>query len=395
MDLTIALCCTTTFEDAVASLVPLSQLAPEPTFDLVVVDDAVPGVRGLVQLLDGNVTAVLHTAPAGLAAVVRNAVARAESDVVALLLSGAVVLDGWHRRLSAALSEPGVSAVVSLPEDLPASLQHSALAATAVVARRDELLAVDVAGVPDALVLPFMVQALERAGRVVVDTVGLRRAPAQAPTSRGSFEPGTPVELTIVVPTLDATSERARRCLAAIQACTEAPHEVVVVDNGAPAQGFSRPVNAGLRAADSPFIVVCNDDVEVLPGWWPPLRAALETGAEVVFPATEGGVTRPDFSAWCFALRAGSRDRLGWAPGRFFREDLVLWYQDTDLLVRLREQGAPPALVPDSRVRHGLSKSVRTSDPRLSRWISNQVRLDRDRFEGLHGAAVPGAAVWG
>jgi len=43
-------------------------------------------------------------------------------------------------------------------------------------------------------------------------------------------------------------------------------YEIVLVDNGAPPQGFTGPVNSGLRAARGRYAVVMNDDVEVLPG---------------------------------------------------------------------------------------------------------------------------------
>src|SRR3712207_8323159 len=92
------------------------------------------------------------------------------------------------------------------------------------------------------------------------------------------------------------------RCVAAVQRTTDAPYDVVVVDNGAPPQGFTAPVNAGIRASRAPYVVVMNDDVETLPGWWAPLRAALDAGAAVAFPLTIDGPMRTDFAAWCFAV---------------------------------------------------------------------------------------------
>ena len=61
---------------------------------------------------------------------------------------------------------------------------------------------------------------------------GLRRAP------------GEEVELSIVIPTLDATPSALRRCVAALHNTTDVAHEIVVVDNGAPPQGFTAPVNS-------------------------------------------------------------------------------------------------------------------------------------------------------
>jgi GT2 family glycosyltransferase len=151
----------------------------------------------------------------------------------------------------------------------------------------------------------------------------------------------------VVIPTLDANSERVRACVAAIQSRTEAPHQIVLIDNGAPPQGFTAPVNAGLRAVNTPYAVVMNDDVEVLSGWWPPLQEALDQGAAVAFPFTEGdGRIRTDFAAWRFALTREALEEMAHAPGELFDPEFRVWYQDTDLLTRLRAafQRKHPAL---------------------------------------------------
>ncbi len=206
-------------------------------------------------------------------------------------------------------------------------------------------------------------------------------------------DPADPaVELSIVIPTLDAASERVRACIAAAQATTDVAHEIVVIDNGAPPQGFTAPVNAGLRAARGRYAVVLNDDVELLAGWWPPLRAALDAGAAVVFPLTIDGAMRNDFAAWCFALSRETLDDYAVAEGEFLDPDLVVWFQDTDLLERLRRDGRPPLLVEQSRIRHGLSLTVASEDPQLRAWINRQVAADKAAFERKHGAAVAGAA---
>jgi len=200
--------------------------------------------------------------------------------------------------------------------------------------------------------------------------------------------PGEQPELTVVIPTLDATSDRVRASVAAVQARTDVAHELVIVDNGSPPQGFSAPVNAGIRAARTPYVVVMNDDVEVLPGWWAPLRASLDGGASVVFPLTVQGGMRNDFAAWCFAMTRGTVELYGHAAAEFFDPALVVWYQDTDLLFRLREAGSPPVMVPESQIRHGLSETVGSDDPELSAWIRAQVAIDRERFILKHPGAV-------
>jgi GT2 family glycosyltransferase len=168
----------------------------------------------------------------------------------------------------------------------------------------------------------------------------------------------------------------------------------VVVDNGSPPQGFSAPVNAGLRAARTPYVVVMNDDVEPLPGWWSPLRATLDHGAAVAFPLTVEGPMRFDFPAWCFAMHANTIAEFGHAPGEFFDPSLVVWYQDTDLLLRLRRAGRPPELAEGSSVRHVLSATIWSVDAELSTWIRVQTAADRERFLRKHpNVAMNGHAL--
>jgi GT2 family glycosyltransferase len=175
-----------------------------------------------------------------------------------------------------------------------------------------------------------------------------------------------------------------RACVSAIQRCTEGPYEIVLVDNGAPPQGFTAPVNSGLRAARGRYAVVMNDDVEVLPGWWPPLREALDAGASVTFPLTIDGAMRDDFAAWCFAVSRGTLEEFESAPGQFLDERFTVWYQDTDLNTRLRAAGRPPQLVEGSRIRHGLSETVASDDPELRAWITREVERDREEFLAKH-----------
>jgi GT2 family glycosyltransferase len=236
--------------------------------------------------------------------------------------------------------------------------------------------------VPDEHVFAALCLALEgRAEQVRASTLvapGTRMGAARR-------APGEDPELTIVIPTLDAASERVRACVSAIHRATaEAPYEIVLVDNGAPPQGFTGPVNSGLRAARGRYAVVMNDDVEVLPGWWPPLREALDAGASVSFPVTIDGTMRTDFAAWCFAVSRESLERFEVEPGEFFDPRFRVWYQDTDLLARLREAGMPPVCVEGSQIRHGLSETVASDDPALRAWIEQEVARDRDAFVAKH-----------
>jgi GT2 family glycosyltransferase len=237
-------------------------------------------------------------------------------------------------------------------------------------------------GAPEGLEMAAICVELARRGEVVTVPESVAAPARTAVTARRA--PGARAELTVVIPTLDAAAPRVRACLAAIAANTTVPHQVVLVDNGSPPQGFSAPVNAGLRAADTAYAVVMNDDVEPLEGWWEPLRAALDDGTAVVFPQTIEGGMREDFAAWCFALAAPTLREMSHAPGEFFDPSLRVWFQDTDLLLRLRAIGRPPRLVRESHIRHALSATVKSEDPALRAWIDQTIAGDRQAFERKH-----------
>ena len=103
--------------------------------------------------------------------------------------------------------------------------------------------------------------------------------------------------------------------------------------------------------------------------------------AAVAYPLTVGGPMRFDFPAWCFAMGSDTVREFGYGDGEFFDPSLVVWYQDTHLLDRLRSAGTPPVFVAESRIRHGLSQTVGTPDPALRAWIDTQIVADKARYE--------------
>ena len=364
-------------ERSLRCLASLASVPDDPAHEVVVVDDASADLAPVLARIEEGAEIVRLERRRGLAAALRAGVERATGDVVVLLRGAVEVEPGFLAPLVAALD--GADAAVAASGGVPS-------ASLAVAVHRSGLAIPDA---PDDLVVA---ELLLRLGAVREVTGSVVRGPG-ARTIGARRSPGEPVELSIVIPTLDATSDRVRACVAAIHRTTDAAHEIVLVDNGAPPQGFTAPVNAGLRAARGAYAVVMNDDVETLPGWWAPLRAGLDAGAAVTFPVTVDGTMRPDFAAWCFAVSRATLDDFAVAPGEFFDPGLVVWYQDTDLLQRLRLAGRPPQLVAESQIRHGLSQTVATDDPALRAWIDRRIALDRAAFQGKHGANVAGAAV--
>jgi GT2 family glycosyltransferase len=358
----------------------------EPSHEIIVVDDASADLEPLLSRLQGDVEVVRNDRRLGFAAAAMRGAERARGDVVVFIRDAAVPGPEWLAPLAKALDDPSVG--------FAASTAENPVTAWSFAVRAADLRAVGMPNVPGPLVAGALSLSLAERG---LRALAAPASPVAAPGARtgGARRPaGEEPELTIVIPTLDATSERVRACVAAVQAGTEAAHEIVIVDNGCPPQGFAAPVNAGLRAARTPYVVVMNDDVEPLTGWWPPLRAAIDAGIAVACPLTVDGAMRFDFPAWCFAMGREALVEFSHAPGQFFDPALVLWYQDTDLLYRLREAGRPPLVVESARIRHGLSQTVGSEDPDLSAWIKVQVAADRERFIVKHpDAALQGHAL--
>jgi GT2 family glycosyltransferase len=362
-----------------------------PSHEIVIVDDASVGLESLLARLEGDLNVVRTPRRLGFSGAVAAGLAVAQGEVIVLLRDGAAPATGWLEALCAALEDPAVGLATSATAGHP---KTHPVSAWALAARAEELHTTGLPSTADQLVAGALALDLAGRGRRVVSVPTSLVSARGARTGAMRRPAGEAPELTVVIPTLDATAERVRTCVAAVQANTEAAHEIVLVDNGSPPQGFAAPVNAGLRAARTPYVVVMNDDVEPLAGWWAPLRTTLDAGAAVAFPLTVEGPMRFDFPAWCFAVSAQALQQFSHAPGEFFDPSLVVWYQDTDLLHRLRLAGRPPLLADGSRIRHGLSATVMTEDPELSAWIRVQVAADRDRFLRKYpGVALDGHAL--
>jgi GT2 family glycosyltransferase len=364
-------------EQALRCFESLAMLPPEPEHEVVVVDDASVGLDDLLARLEGDVNVIQMDQRVGLAKSVERAAADAHGEVLVMLRGAPEVAHGWLGPLVQAVSSGRVAAAASATAGDPAT--HLVSAYALAVARGA---ASDMPSVPDEHVFAALCLSLDGRAELV------RASTLVAPGTRmgaARRAPGDDPEVSIVIPTLDAASGRVQACVSAIHRATgEVPYEIVLVDNGAPPQGFTGPVNSGLRGARGRYAVVMNDDVEVLPGWWPPLREALDAGASVSFPVTIDGTMRTDFAAWCFAVSRDTLDRFSVEPGEFFDPRFRVWYQDTDLLARLRASGTPPVCVEGSQIRHGLSETVASDDPELKAWIAETVARDREAFVAKH-----------
>jgi len=368
-------------EETASCLRSVAALNPALEHETIVIDDAAVGLEDLVADLPENARLIRNEDRKGLVNCARRAAGEARGEVV-VLLSGTAELDpAALPPLVAALEDSDVAGAAA---SLPLRPDSHPVCTHALALRRTDLLRLEATGAEPGSELAAICVELVASGRRVVTVAGSTARAARPRESPTRAALGSAPGVTIVIPTLDAASDRVRTCVTAVQTRTDVPHEIVLIDNGAPPQGFTAPVNAGLRAVDTPYAVVMNDDVEPQSGWWPPLRAALDGGAAVTFPLTEGSWFRTDFSAWCFALSRATLDEMSHAPGEFFDPAFRVWYQDTDLLTRLRDIGRPPQLVRESHVRHGLSKTVESDDPGLRAWVDSTIEADRAAFEQKH-----------
>ncbi|HJZ38252.1 MAG TPA: glycosyltransferase, partial [Solirubrobacterales bacterium] len=324
-------------ERARRCLEALAGLAEEPSFEAVIVDDASPDLGELIGGLSGDVKVLRRERRDGFLACAIAGAEAASAEVLILLrdaplldpnalaalvealtdpeCAGAAAIDKNSSTEGRASGAPGGNGaappgltdtdfsplaldgrdadglsdrtgartngnITNHPGDpgaegtaLAVPLPHPTATHALAIRRADADCLRAALGAPAELELAAICVELARGGRVISIPAALAAPAASAIAARRA--PGERAELTIVVPTLDATSARVRSCLAAIAANTPAPHQVVLVDNGSPPQGFAAPVNAGVRAVDTPYAVVMNDDVEVMEGWWEPLRVAL------------------------------------------------------------------------------------------------------------------------
>jgi len=212
--------------------------------------------------------------------------------------------------------------------------------------------------------------------------------------------------LTVYIPTLRA-GERLARTLSALEEQEGRP-EVVIADNspdGAGAKlarerfpwvrsvrfgenlGFGKALNRAIRAEPGDPIVLLNDDVTVEPGFCESLREASRTGVEMAAAVLLGerDPTRIDSAGVIadqtllgfdylngepVAALETAPDPLGPTGGAAlfrreafeavggFDERMFLYYEDLDLVLRLRANGARCKLVPSARGIHAYSETM-------------------------------------
>ncbi len=229
--------------------------------------------------------------------------------------------------------------------------------------------------------------------------------------------PATDSPLASVIVPVHGHHELIRSCLASIAEHTDLPYELIVVDDRAEPGtrrvlemlegarlvrnddeplGFTRSVNRGAREARASYLVICNDDIEVRPGWLSALVECAESspGAAVVAPKylfddgrvlEAGSIVWRDGSTQGFGrgedpelARFNYRREIDYGSGaallvraEFWREVgglderfVPAYYEDVDLCFAARAGGRSVLYEPRAEVVHAESATLgRRSGP--------------------------------
>src|SRR4051812_9405829 len=145
-------------EQAERCFASLGELPDEPSFEVVVVDDASVGLDDLLARLGGDVTVVRAPQRAGASAALALGLERCTGDHVVLLRGAPCVAPTWLAPLVGALADGAVSAAASVTDGEPAP---AAVATHALAVRRADLDAIGgLPPAPDGLELAALVAAL-------------------------------------------------------------------------------------------------------------------------------------------------------------------------------------------------------------------------------------------
>jgi N-acetylglucosaminyl-diphospho-decaprenol L-rhamnosyltransferase len=217
--------------------------------------------------------------------------------------------------------------------------------------------------------------------------------------------------ISVVVPTVGGP--RLERVLASLAGQT-VDHRVIVVDDGSPDgvdaggddrvevlrlednSGFSRAVNAAVERADGDALVLLNDDCVVDADFLERITAPLDAAAGVPMVASvmrdwaepglidsAGMELDPTLLVWDYlngeplgildrgvpdpvgpSAAAAAFDRAAFRGAGGFDESLFAYWEDVDLVLRLRREGARCALAADARGTHEHSASFGSGSAR-------------------------------
>jgi len=221
--------------------------------------------------------------------------------------------------------------------------------------------------------------------------------------------------ISVVIPTV-GNVKAVIACLESLTRQAAAPNdlEIIIVDNSSTDDegialerladvylpfsgpiGFPRAVNAGLDVAEGEYVLICNDDTEMMTGGWDArLIETLESwpNAMMVAPVTDFVYNAPQHVASC-EEQATEVDRLCFVCVLARRQDLVNLdklderfglgnYEDNDLSLRIRQAGGKLLVDPGVFVHHaghGTFKRL-LSDGEFAALLERNKQLMADKW---------------
>jgi GT2 family glycosyltransferase len=232
-------------------------------------------------------------------------------------------------------------------------------------------------------------------------------------------------DVLIGIPTLNGP-DRLRRCLAAIQAHTpkDAPFKTLVVDDFSTPEnleqnkhvvhdfgidmimhqarfGVARGWNDLVRHTKAPWIILMNDDVEVVPDWYEALVFSLKSnrGAGMIGLTAYQGVNSSNFTPppvksynearmlRGYKMFSATGFLFGFERAKFekvggFDDGYFLFYEELDFGVRLWREGWPAYMLSYPVVIHQGGAS--TSNPENVSDTGKVMAESRARFKAKH-----------
>jgi GT2 family glycosyltransferase len=159
---------------------------------------------------------------------------------------------------------------------------------------------------------------------------------------------------------------------------------------------------AAFRAISHSTVLVCNNDIELLPDVYRTLRAcdlpfvtcvSVEnraqlgrTGNRNILGLLAGKREHPDFS--CFMIRKQVTDKVGWFDGAYY----PAYAEDSDFHVRMHRAGVTAYCV-DLPFLHLGAQTVKTATPEERIKIERGAEANRKRFQAKYGC-LPGSAEY-
>lgn len=150
--------------------------------------------------------------------------------------------------------------------------------------------------------------------------------------------------------------------------------------------GYNKYMNIGIKATDSEYVCLCNNDLIFHKGWAGAILQAISNdptllsvspycttfhknaGFDENGPPMEGyfGV----LGGWCIFMKRKIFDTIG-----LFDEKLLFWYCDADYCKTLEKFGIKNCLVPASKVTHLGSESLKTVDDKEYQKLTQVPRI--------------------